>query len=117
MTIMAPVEVGVAARLFHGLGDSTRLSILLVLLGGERRVTDLAAEVGRAQATVSEHLFCLRGCGLVTVRTEGRASWYALAGEEVVGLLRAAEVLLAARGDHVALCGAQGRPTPADGRS
>ncbi|TCW21151.1 regulatory ArsR family protein, partial [Dietzia cinnamea] len=32
-----------------------------------------------AQSTVSKHLSCLRDCGLVTTRIEGRSSWFSLA--------------------------------------
>lgn len=104
MPIIAPVDAAVAARLFHGFADPTRLAILLALLDGEQRVVDLASTVERAQATVSEHLACLRGCGLVIVRVDGRASQYRLAGPEIVEFLRAAEVLLAATGEQVGLC-------------
>ncbi len=101
-----------AAKLFRGLSDPIRLAILVELLDGERRVTDLVELTGRSQATVSEHLACLRGCGLVEWRPEGRQSFYALASPEVVDVLLAAQRLLAANGDKVHLCPAHLDPSP-----
>lgn len=93
-----------AAKLFRGLGDPTRLSILLALQAGERRVTDLVTEVGGSQANISGHLACLKDCGLVTDRARGRANFYRLARPELAALLRAAEQLLAGVGHEVELC-------------
>ena len=92
-----------AAKLYRGLGDPTRLRIVLGLLAGERRVVDLVAEVGLAQSTVSAHLACLRGCGLLTMRPVGRQSYYGLA-HDVRELLLATERLLERTGVEVALC-------------
>lgn len=93
-----------AAKLFRGLADPTRLSILLALQAGERRVTDLVAELGGSQANVSGHLACLKDCGLVADRAQGRANFYRLARPELARLLRAAEQLLAGIGHQVELC-------------
>ena len=94
-----------AARLFHGFADPTRMAILQALLGGERCVRDLVAEVERPQSTVSSHLACLKGCGLVEDRPgPGRQVRYRLATLEVATLLRAAEGVLAATGEAVVLC-------------
>ena len=93
-----------AAELFRGLADPTRLAILLSLQGGERRVVDLVAELGTSQANVSSHLACLRGCGLVVDRPQGRQSFYRIARPELDGLLSAAEDLMVAVGHKVTLC-------------
>lgn len=93
------------ACLFRALGDPARLSILRHLALGEHRVVDLTAHLGLAQSTVSKHLACLRGCGLVTSRPVGRASMFALTQPELVtDVLRSAERLLAATDDAVTAC-------------
>lgn len=97
-------DLAVGAKLFRGFGDSTRLAILRVLAGGERRVVDLVAEVGTSQANVSGHLACLKDCGLVVDRPQGRAVYYSLAGPEILGVLRSAESLLASVGHQIELC-------------
>jgi DNA-binding transcriptional ArsR family regulator len=94
-----------AACLFHGFSDPSRLSIVRHLTLGEHRVVDLTDHVGLAQSTVSKHLACLKDCGLVTSRPEGRASMWSLSHTvAVMELLSAAERLLALTGDAVTLC-------------
>lgn len=97
-----------AASLFRGLGDPARLAILRHLSLGEHRVVELTEHLGLAQSTVSGHLACLRGCGLVTSRAVGRASLYSLAHPQLLELLAAAEKVLAATGDAVVLCPSYG---------
>jgi DNA-binding transcriptional ArsR family regulator len=104
VTVEDRSDIEVAAQMFRGFGDPTRLAILTELLAGERRVVDLVAAVGGSQSNVSGHLACLKECGLVLDRPEGRAVHYRLASPAVVDLLRQAEVLLGEIGESVALC-------------
>ena len=106
-------DVTTAVCLFRGLADPARLAIVRHLALGEHRVVDLTAHLGLARSTVSGHLSCLRDCGLVTARAEGRASLYSLARPELLDLLVAAERLLEAPGDSVTLCPTYGRDTGA----
>ena len=107
---MTPAEIDTtpAVALFRGLADPARLAILRHLALGEHRVVDLTSHLGLAQSTVSAHLACLRDCGLVTARPQGRASLYSLARPELLDLLAAAERLLDAAGEAVALCPVHG---------
>lgn len=106
-------DLTAAVCLFRGLADPARLAIVRHLALGEHRVVDLTAHLGLAQSTVSGHLSCLKDCGLVTARAEGRASLYSLARLELFDLLAAAERLLDATGDSVALCPTYGQDTGA----
>ena len=99
-----PPGIDAAVALFHSLSDATRLTIVRRLAVGEARVTDLVGELGLAQSTVSAHVACLRGCGLVEGRPEGRQVFYSLSRPELIDLLSAAEAVLAASGNAVALC-------------
>jgi len=101
-----------ASCLFRSLGDPARLAIVQHLALGEHRVVDLTKHLGLAQSTVSAHLACLRDCGLVKSRPEGRASMFSLSHPELLGLLSAAEKLLAATGDAVVLCPTYGEAGP-----
>lgn len=71
---------------------------------GERRVVDLTRRLGLAQSTISAHLSCLADCGLVASRAVGRQSFYRLLQPALLTALAAAEELLAATGNAVALC-------------
>ena len=98
-----------AACLFHGFSDPNRLAILRHLSLGEHRVVDLTAHLGLAQSTVSKHLACLKDCGLVSSRPQGRASVFSLNHTDaLMDLLAAAERLLGLTGDAVTLCANHG---------
>lgn len=107
MAISRPAErkdLALGAKLFRSLGDPTRLAIVGLLADGEKRVTDLVTELGWSQANVSAHLSCLKECGLVLDRPQGRAVLYRLARPELFDVLRAAETLLESTGFQIALC-------------
>jgi ArsR family transcriptional regulator, cadmium/lead-responsive transcriptional repressor len=103
-------DVGPAVALFRSLADPARLALVQRLAEGEARVVDLTRALGLAQSTVSKHLACLRGCGLVDYRVQGRQSFYSLARPELIDLLRSAELVLAGTGAAVALCPVYGEP-------
>ena len=96
--------MGPAVAFFRSLGDPARLAIVRLLAAGEKRVGDLTAELGLAQSTVSAHVACLRDCGLVEGRVEGRRVYYSLSRPELMDVLIQAENLLAATGNAVSLC-------------
>jgi DNA-binding transcriptional ArsR family regulator len=109
LAISESASLAGAACLFRGFGDSSRLTLVQHLLGGEHRVVDLVGHLGLAQSTVSKHLACLVDCGIAQVRAEGRSSYYSLTHPEAtLALLSAAEGLLALTGDAVELCGVYG---------
>ena len=97
-------QLAPAAALFRSLGDPARLAILRRLVDQPARVIDLVAALGLAQSTVSKHLACLRDCGLVTSQPVGRASVFSLTQPALGDLFAAAETVLAATGNAVALC-------------
>jgi ArsR family transcriptional regulator, cadmium/lead-responsive transcriptional repressor len=116
MPTVQATSAALAARMFRGFADPTRVALLLELLQGERRVTDLVAAVGGSQSNISGHLACLKECGLVVDRPgERRQVFYRLATPEVSELLSAAERLLSANGAAIELCGNPMMQGEADG--
>lgn len=74
------------ATLIKALGDETRLEILRWLQREkELNVTEVCERVGKEQSNVSHHLTCLRNCGLVSTKRDGKKVYYRLNGEERVG--------------------------------
>lgn len=67
------------ARLGRALADPTRCRILVALLDGVNYPGKLAERLGLSRSNVSNHLACLRGCGLVAATYEGRQVRYELA--------------------------------------
>ncbi len=100
----SPSETTILAKYFRGLGDPTRLRILEFLEEGERTVGEIAADLGQAQPSISNHLACLRWCGYVEARREGRRVYYRLASWKVAGIIALARELLSENERHVALC-------------
>ncbi|GIV02063.1 MAG: hypothetical protein KatS3mg015_0893 [Fimbriimonadales bacterium] len=92
------------AKLFRGLSDPSRLSILKILRHGERSVTGLVEQTGLSQPNVSGHLACLRDCGLVASRQEGRSVFYSLADERMEDIFLAAEDILARVAERIYRC-------------
>jgi ArsR family transcriptional regulator len=113
LCVSAEVAAGMApaVALFRSLADETRLRIVQRLAAGEARIVDLTGELGLAQSTVSKHVACLRDCGLVACRIDGRQSFYSLIRPELMDLLLAAEGVLTATGAAVTLCPADSRDT------
>jgi DNA-binding transcriptional ArsR family regulator len=87
-------KLGLKAKLFRGLGDPTRLSILESLRQGERSASQIVAETRQSQPNVSSHLACLLECGLVKNRRVGRNVIYALSDKKVARLLDEGDFLL-----------------------
>jgi DNA-binding transcriptional ArsR family regulator len=98
-------EMCLLAKFFNGFANSTRLSILLLLVQrGEMKVGELVDELGAPQPRVSDHLRCLAWCGYVQVRREGRNAFYSVADERVLEVLRLGESLLRDNLEHVESC-------------
>ena len=102
--LAARSDVKLGAKLFRGFADPLRLAVLAELGDGELRVTDLVVRLQGSQGNISAHLACLKECGLVSDRPEGRQVFYRIARPEVVAVLRSAEELLAVTGHQVELC-------------
>ena len=98
-------EMCTLAKLFNGFANSTRLSILLLLVQrGEMKVGELVEELGAPQPRVSDHLRCLAWCGYVQVRREGRNAYYSVSDERVLEVLKLGEALLRDNLDRVESC-------------
>jgi DNA-binding transcriptional ArsR family regulator len=69
----------VLARFGHALSDPTRSRLLLALREAPGYPAELAETLGVSRQSLSNHLACLRGCGLVAAVPEGRRTRYELA--------------------------------------
>ncbi|WP_300010440.1 metalloregulator ArsR/SmtB family transcription factor [Pseudonocardia sp.] len=69
----------VLARFGHALSDPTRARLLLALREASAYPAQLAELLGTSRQNLSNHLACLRGCGLVVAVPEGRRVRYELA--------------------------------------
>jgi len=77
---MATLTYGsVLARFGHALSNPTRARVLLALRDASAYPSDLAEMLGVSRQSLSNHLTCLRGCGLVVAVPQGRRALYELA--------------------------------------
>lgn len=81
----------VQAKLFHGLSDISRLSILQSLRNGAASVSQIVQVTGLSQSNASNHLSCLRNCGLVRSEQRGRNIFYMFANDKIGELLTLVE--------------------------
>lgn len=101
----APGTTDLVAKYFRGLGDPSRLRILELLRDeGELSVGELVERLGLPQPNVSNHLACLRWCGFVEARREGRTVYNRIADPRVTAMLDLAAALLADNAEHVTAC-------------
>ncbi len=98
-------QVKLLAKLLDGFANPVRLSALLLLSRrGEMRVSELVEEIGVPQSRVSGHLRCLAWCGYVRARREGGSSFYSIADERVLEILKLSEGILEDNIEHVEAC-------------
>lgn len=103
------------AKLFRGFSDASRLAILRALLDGPHTVGEIVEMTGLSQPNTSNHLACLRDCGLVTTQQQGRFVRYELSDARTSHLLTLADEILGevARGVYECVNYSNAnRPTP-----
>lgn len=83
------------AKLFRGFSDASRLSILEALRSRPMTVSEIVEATRLSQSNTSNHLGCLRDCGLVTAVPQGRYISYQLADPRVAEILGMVDELLA----------------------
>ena len=93
MTVSAKLDLGTLARIGMALADPTRRRVLVHLIGGPGYPAAMAEAFATSRANLSNHLACLRECGLVTATAEGRRVRYELADPRLADGLRSLAAL------------------------
>jgi DNA-binding transcriptional ArsR family regulator len=78
----------VLARFGYAVSDPTRARILLALADAPSYPSGLAESLGVSRQSMSNHLTCLRGCGLVVAAPDGRRTRYELADSRLGHAIR-----------------------------
>jgi ArsR family transcriptional regulator, cadmium/lead-responsive transcriptional repressor len=76
------------SRIGLALADPTRRRVLVHLIDGPAYPAEMAEQFATGRANLSNHLTCLRECGLVTATAEGRRVRYNLADQRLAEALR-----------------------------
>jgi DNA-binding transcriptional ArsR family regulator len=85
--VTATPAIDTLERVGTALADPTRRRILLILTAGPAYPADLAESLATGRSHISNHLACLRGCGLVRATREGRQVRYELASPKLAHAL------------------------------
>ena len=94
LTIASRVDV--MNRLGRAMADPTRSRILLSVLDEPGYPAKRARDLELTRTNFSNHLSCLRGCGIVVAEPEGRQTRYEVADPHIAAALKAlVEVTLA----------------------
>lgn len=98
------ISIDVRAKFIRGFSDKTRLQILDCLLEEEKTVSQIVTAIQGNQSNISQHLSCLKGCGIITGRQEGKYVYYQLANEKIKLLLAMFDEALVEVESKVACC-------------
>lgn len=82
-------RLDVMNRLGRAMADATRSRILLMLLEEPRYPAELAQFLGLTRSNVSNHLGCLRDCGIVVAELQGRRTRYEIVDAHLTRALNA----------------------------
>lgn len=83
---MSAAIIGMVAERFKLLAEPARLELLQSLRSGEKSVSQLVADTGMGQASVSKHLNALHLRGFVDRRREGAFAYYKIAHRDIFTL-------------------------------
>ncbi|MGQ4667063.1 ArsR/SmtB family transcription factor [Metabacillus halosaccharovorans] len=91
-------------KFLNGFSNKTRIQILECITEQEKTVSQIVEELKGNQSNISQHLACLKGCGIIVGRHEGKYIYYSLRNEKVRDLLTMFDVVLADVQNDVACC-------------
>ncbi|HEY8489261.1 MAG TPA: metalloregulator ArsR/SmtB family transcription factor [Thermaerobacter sp.] len=98
-------QLEIRAKFFDGLANPTRLRIVeLLLQHGELNVGQIVEALGVSQSQVSNQLACLKWCGYVTSRSEGRFVYYRVTDPRIRALVELSRQIVADNAEHIRAC-------------
>ncbi|MFC4103436.1 ArsR/SmtB family transcription factor [Paenibacillus xanthanilyticus] len=94
----------VKAKFVRGFSDKTRLQILESIKSAEKTVSEIVDALHGNQSNISQHLACLKGCGIIVSRQEGKYIYYSLRNKQIAELLDVMETVFLQVEEEVAAC-------------
>jgi DNA-binding transcriptional ArsR family regulator len=92
------------AKFFHGLSNPSRFKIVLSLLESEKNVGQLVDELGMKQSQISNQLACLKWCGYVNTRQDGKFVYYQITDPRLREMIGLARTIVADHAEHINSC-------------
>lgn len=97
-------DIQLKAHFIHGLSNKTRLTILELLKLKEMTVNEIVEKSKISQSSISQHLACLKGCGLVISRQEGKFVYYQIKNDQILALLQLIDSVVEDTEEDIACC-------------
>lgn len=97
-----PLDIKV--KLIKGFADKTRLLILECIKDKEKTVSQIVKEIKGNQSNISQHLACLKGCGIIVGRQDGKFMYYGIRDEQIKTMLNMFDLILGDVEQQVADC-------------
>ncbi|RAP76774.1 ArsR/SmtB family transcription factor [Paenibacillus montanisoli] len=101
---MVKTSYEVKAKFIRGFSDKTRLQILESIKNKEKTVSQIVDDLNGNQSNISQHLACLKGCGIIVSRQEGKYIYYSLRNAEIAQLMDIMETVFVQVEEEVAAC-------------
>ncbi|ARO21449.1 transcriptional regulator (plasmid) [Bacillus tropicus] len=99
-----PNDLDVKAKFMRGFADKTRLQILKCMMDGEKTVSEIVEIIQGNQSNISQHLNCLKGCGIILGRQKGKYVYYSLRNTQIEQLLTMFDIVFHKVQNKVAAC-------------
>ncbi|MGO1301149.1 MAG: ArsR/SmtB family transcription factor [Staphylococcus equorum] len=97
-------NINLKAHFIHGLSNKACLTILELLKSNEMTVNEIVEKSKISQSSISQHLSCLKGCGLVSYRQEGKYVYYQIKDRQILELLKLIDSVVEDTEDDIENC-------------
>ena len=104
VTCVIKVDMETKMKFLHGFSHKTRVQILESIKEEEKTVSQIVGDLNGNQSNISQHLACLKGCGLIVGRQEGKYVYYRVRNQLVRDLLTMFDVVLEDVQNDIACC-------------
>lgn len=101
---MVKVDMDLKIQFLNGFSNKVRIQILESIKEEEKTVSQIVTDLNVSQSSISQHLACLKGCGLILGRQEGKYMYYSLRNQQVRDLLCMFDVVLEDVQNDIACC-------------
>jgi|SRR5699024_3502121 len=101
---MLKVDMDTKMKFLHGFSHKARIQILEYIKEDEKTVSQIVDNLNGNQSNISQHLACLKGCGLIVGRQEGKYVYYRVRNQLVRDLLTMFDVVLEDVQNDVTCC-------------
>ncbi len=98
------IDIDTKVKFLQGFAHKIRIQILESIKQQEKTVSEIVSELDGNQSSISQHISCLKGCGLIVGRQEGKYIFYSLSNQKVRDLLTIFDDVLEEVQDDVANC-------------